>query len=236
MKYLLIIVIPIQFLLGQDLKGKWVRIDDDYTFSTPQNIVIEITKRELITYSFDSLFSKTKLKIDTKNKLLKKGKKEHYLETKYQIIDSIYLIEYEKLHIHSEKGLTTKTTEATYAKLLPTSINYPLDSILNKNYKHFYGSNFMRPHDNIKFNELMCSDQVKRMIGEDNCPRYKLKKIDQTYFIIYYAEKEFGMWMVPIKEINKDHLIVYGLHGQEGFIRINEIKEIAPQQKVFFDN
>ncbi|MDY8137511.1 hypothetical protein [Aquimarina sp. 2201CG5-10] len=226
-------ILSLYCMQGQDVLGKWARIDDDSTYSIPESVVIEITKKELLIYSFDSLYSKTKLKIDAKNKVFKKGENEEYSESRYKLKNDIFLTEYDEVNVVTDKGMISDTVAYKYVKLLPTIINHPIEKILNKNYEHFYGATFLRPHNNIRFDDLMCSDQFKLIAGEDSCPKYKLKKLDKTYFIIYYADRTYRKWMVPIKEINEGHLVIYGVHGKDGFVKLHEIKEIKEENNFF---
>ncbi|KZS41389.1 hypothetical protein AWE51_22050 [Aquimarina aggregata] len=230
MKHLLTLFISIQFTIAQNLEGKWSLIISNETYSYPELTVIEITKKDIITYSFDTLLYRNKLKIDTINNYFKEGFSKSYHEYKYGLPNKNKLITYLPTVHNAEKA------KFVYVRLLPTIINHPIDEILKKQYKHFYPVTFANKQPIIKLSGVMCSEQTMKFLGQENCNRYRLEIIDSTYFIVYYTNQKHKQWMVPIKEINHDHLIVYGVHGKEGFVKLNEIKEIVPTQKVFIKN
>lgn len=227
--YLLFFLFIINYLHSQNLEGKWSLINDDHTYVSPQCLVIEFKKKELLHFSFDSLFHKTNIKINTNRHYFTERILNHTSKSKYSIRDNI------KLTI-TEKSSSGKLVKNYYARLLPTIVNFPIEKIIIKQYEHFYTTSFKRPDNKIKLKGIICSDFVRQIYGENSCRRYRIEKLDNTYFIVYYSSKDYRQWMVPIKEINQDHLIVYGVSGKNGFIKIKEIKEIQKLNNVFIPN
>jgi len=99
---------------------------------------------------------------------------------------------------------------------------------LSKQYNRIYPRTLLTPHNILKLEGRLCDDPTAMILGNDNCPRYRLEKIDKTYFITYQWKKNYRKWVFPVKEINKDYLIVYGVYEKEGFVKLHEIKEIIP--------
>ncbi len=238
-KIIIAILLPIMVSsYGQDLRGKWLKMSNNHAFSVPKNTIFEITKNELIIYSFDKVYSKSKLKIDTINKIFKQGEKQFYREYEYSIRDTLTLTKYFKNERLVEGDIKTKIVTRDYVKLLPTKINYPIEKILKKEYNHFFSTYFQSKEERkIIFNKPLCSGQKIENIDKNKiCSRYTLKKIDNTYLIIYYWKNNDSKWMVPIKEINEDHLLVYGVVGRPGFMKLHEIKEIESTNTIFHNN
>ncbi|WP_378177889.1 hypothetical protein [Aquimarina sp. SS2-1] len=210
---------------GQDITGKWVMVVDDHTYSSPNSLIRELTENKEKIYSLDSLCFINQIKIDTTDKLIKYYKKKQIVnEINYELQDSLTLIEY------SKSRRTKKINKFIYTKLIPTTIKYPVDSIYKKQYEHFYPISMIRQEARLKLQGDMCSDKMKKIYERMEklgwCYYYRLEKIDNTYFIAFYWRKNKRKWIVPIAEINRDHLLVYGIPGKEGFMKINEIKEI----------
>ncbi len=209
---------------SQNLKGKWALIITRDMSSNIESLVIDISENQMKTFDFDSLMFSHKSKIDTINKIIKQGKGKNTSEFKYNMKDSITLTQH--VRYQSNRIGNWKVKYWDYVKLLPTQVNYPTDSIVKKQYSRFYPRSILTPHNSIKLQGILCEEQVIQIIGKDNCPRYRLEKIDNTYFISYQWKKDHRKWFVPIKEINKDHLLVYGIAGKDGFVKVHEIKEI----------
>ncbi|GAA4272054.1 hypothetical protein U6A24_11140 [Aquimarina gracilis] len=231
------VLLPLLFLcftvFSQNLKGKWALVLDNNRFSIPGCMVIEITDKEEITYSFNEFIDSTALKIDTINNVLIKGI-ERYIH-KYNLRDSISLTYYFEKKEEINENEIKKTTKIDYIKLLPTQINYPIEEVLKKKYISFYkevetSSNnatisFIRNKEN----------QISNISSTSGDNSYMLEKIDDTYCIVNYLGKN-RLWFWPIKEIHGDYLLVYGVSGREGFVKLHEIKEIKSKKEVFVPN
>ena len=218
-------------ITSQNLNGKWALVITNDMHVGIESLVLDISDKKMKTYDFDSLMFVKKIKIDTIGKIVKQGKGENVSEFKYNMKDSITLTQH--VRYQSNRIGNWKTTYWDYVKLLTTQINYPLDSVLNKQYDLIYPISFLKPQSRIRFKGLLCGEQVIQLIGKDNCPRYRLEKIDQTYFVVYYSTKDDRKWAIPIKEINQNHLILYGLARKKGFVKLHEIKEIKNKSKIF---
>lgn len=220
-------------IIGQDIHGKWSLVITDKMHVTIEALVLDITENEMKTYDFDSLMYAHTIKIDSINKIIKRSEGKKASDFVYNMKDSITLTQHVRYQ-HNRVG-NWKITYWDYVKLLPTKINYPIDSILNKQYSLIYPRNLLRPQNNIKLKGILCGEQAMQMIGKDNCSRYRLEKIEDTYFISYQWKKDHRKWTVPIKEINEDHLLLYGVAGKKGFIKLREIREIK-KPKTFIQN
>ncbi|GAA3519501.1 hypothetical protein GCM10022393_37130 [Aquimarina addita] len=206
-------------------------IVDDITFTSIECPVIEIKDKKLCTYSFDVLLGKQKLEIDLKNKLFIHDEGDNYVDYNFSYDQDNLILTTHMLSGIDAIGNKSIINDFEYVKLVTTIVNYPIDSIVKKQYQHFYGASFIRPDNIIKLEGIMFPDEVVKIIGgKEKSPRYRLEKIDNTYLIVYYSTEDYRKWMVPIKEINEDHLIVYGVAGKEGFIKLHEIKEIKKPQ------
>lgn len=123
--------------------------------------------------------------------------------------------------------------EQKYIKLYPTLVNYSIDSVLQKQYEFFFPHSMANPNQFLKFNKKLCSESYRQAFGADRCDYCTLKKVNRTYFIIYYFQKDKKQFAIPIKEIHKDYLLIYGIEKKEGFFKLGEIKEIMPGKKLF---
>ncbi|PKV48538.1 hypothetical protein ATE84_0538 [Aquimarina sp. MAR_2010_214] len=224
-----------ELIFGQDLEGKWAMIIDDLTFTSIECPVIEIKDQRLITYSYDSLVGESNLEIDYKNKLFIHKDADNYIDYHFSYDQENLILTHHRLSGIDEDGNKSIINDFNYVKFATTIVNYPIDSVVKKQYDHFYGASFIRPEAKIRFYGLMCNDQVQQILGKENCPQYRLEKIDKTYFIVYYSSEEYKKWLVPIKEINEDYLLIYGIAGKKGFIKLHEIKEIK-KTKTFIPN
>ncbi len=195
---------------AQNLVGKWAMILGESKIAIPGCLVIEIKDQKLITRSFDSIISTYELEIDTQNKLFKYGNEKPFKEYKYSIRDSLILTRYFK----QQETTNNNVFAYDYIKLLPTEINFPIEKAAKKQYALWKSAFFKTQKTSLIFNRV---NEFKRY--------YRLEKLDDTYLIVCYWDKN-RTWMVPIKEINKDHLLVYGIAGKDGFVKVHEIKEI----------
>ncbi|TYP73458.1 hypothetical protein [Aquimarina intermedia] len=232
----LFVFFVVQFMVSQDLTGKWAMIIDDYTFTSIECPVIEITHDKLMTYSFDTLLGETKLEIDLKNKLFIHNDGVNYTDYHFTHDKSNFLLTTHKLSGMDRNGNKSIINNVNYVKLLPTVLKYPIDSIINKQYEHFYSKSIIRTESRIKFKGVICEEKVIEMVGIEKCPRYRLEKLDETYFIVYYPNKDHKMWMVPVKEVNRDYLLIYGLVNKKGLVKLHEIKEIRSESKLYIPN
>ncbi|PKV48534.1 hypothetical protein ATE84_0534 [Aquimarina sp. MAR_2010_214] len=83
-----------------------------------------------------------------------------------------------RLSCIDEDGNKSIINDFNHVKFTTTVVNYPIDSVVKKQYDHFYGASFIRPEARIRFYGLMCNDQVQQILGKENCPRYRLEKIE----------------------------------------------------------
>ncbi|MBQ0733429.1 hypothetical protein [Aquimarina celericrescens] len=224
------LLVAFQITIGQNINGNWALIVSNNSPVGMEVLVLEIANEQINTYDFDSLLFSNKVRIDTLNRLVTPAIGEKISAFKYTLKDSLTLTQHVKYQ-SNEIG-NWKTTFWDYAKLLPTQVNYSIDSVLTKTYENIYPKSLIYPYNNIKFKEVLCNEQTQEIIGLNNCPRYRIKKIFSTYFIVYLWKKDQREWAIPIKEINKDHLLVYGVAGKKGFVKVHEIKEVKNESKV----
>ncbi len=224
-----ILLFSINTAIGQKIKGKWAMIIPLNTYLSPDCPVIEIKENKLITYSFNKVEYDEPVIVDYKKKILRLGK-ENQTNSEFEFINNYTIRLYQK----SKNG---KEQYFDYVKLFPTIMNFTIEEVRNKQYEHFFSKSFIQQKDFIKFKGTMCSEYTEKIIGIDRCDRFRIEKIDHTYFIVYYSSsKKVKNYMIPIKEINKDHIIVYGVFEKDGFMKLKEIKEIVPKQDFFLKN
>ncbi|QKX04608.1 hypothetical protein HN014_06675 [Aquimarina sp. TRL1] len=184
--------------------------------------MIHLTEKKLKTYSFDSLYSEHTIRVDTVNRMIKQGIGKKEIRYNYLVKDSLTLEFY--YTVFDEEKSENKMVTWRYKKLIPTQINYSVAKFRKKRFHHFYSSSFTRPSNEIKLSGLMCSSEVEKIRGKESCKRYRLEKIDKTYFVVYYWKENNKQWMFPVAEINEDHMLIYGVPEKKEFVRLNEIK------------
>ena len=198
----------------QEILGKWSMVVSEDTYSIPSCLVYEYTIDTLSIYSYDRLFADIPIEYNEDQDLFKENRIK---SVEYNLID------YNTLELKRTQNNEVKRD--TFVRLIPTKINYPVNMIINKKYKNFYSLSFTNPYEILYFNKVYCSDKYIAYKHSDlSCPRFKLEKLDNTWFIVYYTDSEQKKWMIPIKEINENHLIVYGVYGKTREIKVEEIK------------
>ncbi len=219
----LIIIFSLPQINAQDLDGKWSMIVLENTISIPPTIIYEIKRDKLITYSFDRVYSIDSISINYQ-------KKEMIVDSMKRDIIFVddFKVKFSTIDQNNNKGYQE------FVKLIPTKINYPLDSIRKKEFEGFQFFTFMYNNKKIQFKDSICQDYFNYN-SKKKCNKFSLEKIDNTYFIVYYLGNT-RYSLTPIKEINQDHLLVYGIAGKEGFVKLHEIKEIERTKSFFPDN
>ncbi|WP_160111947.1 hypothetical protein [Aquimarina sp. AU58] len=217
----------INIVNSQKLTGRWSMVIPPDTYVSPDCPIINITKDKLITYSFDIFESEKFIQVDYKNEKIR-IEKQNNTEYRFKLVNEYTLRTYQTIP-------NAKELYFDYVKLYPTIINIPIEEVIKKQYEHYFTKSFSQQNGFIKFQGSMCSDEVEKMIGIDRCDLYKIESIEDTVFIVYYSNKELRRHIIPIKEINKDHLLIYGVAGKEGFVKLHEIKEVK-KSKTFIPN
>ena len=225
---------------NQKLEGKWIRIDDDQTYSFPSCTIKEFGKNKVKIFSFDSLWTTVPIIIDQNRGTLTQGFANRNNEFKFEIINENILVEFHKEKEITEDTTFTKVFGQKYVRQRPTVINYPVDQILHKTYSHFLPSSFLRTHNIIKFKDDMCSKDQKELFTklgiENSCDYYRIEKIDKTFFIVYYLKKDIRKWAMPIIEVNENNLLIYDPTFKSDFVRIDQIDMINTNEgKLYID-
>ncbi|GAB1858669.1 hypothetical protein MHTCC0001_35090 [Flavobacteriaceae bacterium MHTCC 0001] len=205
---LVFLILSILFLnpvYGQDLTGKWLLKDIDFgkgkSYGGFQLIEIEGNIVNLfIDFSLSEKFQELKLK----SKVLFTMNGSKYAD--YKVVDKNNLRLFVKGKHNDHKDIIIKYN---FYRLLPTI------TILKKN--EIEKLSFVLKDNNIEseivFNEEFLDSETLKIIGLIEGRKMLIEQIDHTFFIsVYYSGKR--ECSIPIKEVTTDFLKLYALPNE----------------------
>lgn len=222
------------------LEGKWSIVTGHFAYTVPSCWIYEFSNNQLKVSSFDSLMSTHIVKFDKRliNDTIRNiynrfdGSGEEDL-AEYKILDSITFEEY---YFKREEGITKKSFPLKFVKLIPTLIYFPIDSIYDKPYTHWNYDNTLVEKKQF----IILNGRDKSKLSDDYSyltnPKYILDRIDDTLILKNYDNHDHELRsIIPIREVHKDHLVVYGTPGNNNFVKAYKIKTIHINQEYPFD-
>lgn len=213
-------------MCAQSIDGNWMRVAPLDTHYIPENVILSIKNNQLHTFSFDSLLYTQKLRYNIKKGTWKQGKgSDDSPVIRFELSkDHRTLVCYHSAFKVENDKEVSYVFKNTLVRLLKTELKDSVKNTTDKTYQHIYAKSLLNPYANIQFKN---SKKIKELTDQKSfLPHFRLEKIRETYFISYFASYNHRRWMVPIKEINKDYLIVYGIPEKPGFLKLHRSKPI----------
>lgn len=192
--------------MSKNTKGKWINVSEGRPF---RGLDIIIFKNEKINYSILE---------NTKNNLnLKENKEKNAFENisqlNFEFINPNRIRFYRKGKTHKVISETESVTENSsfeqdYVKLIPTISTISESRIQLMKYDFAWNNE----NQVIEFNRILDKPEIQEMNKRLNREGMKilLEKLDETLFISIFNNNERGLVM-PIKEINENKVVLYGL-------------------------
>lgn len=186
---------------AQDIRGKWMQIRIPNSMNYPLVNIIEIRSDSIFAFDFDKLYEKGKTKILGKNTL---------------VLNDSLIVDFKFIgdNILEQKSVNDVNVEhpVKFVRLLPTKDqDNQVDSLYNKSFSiHF-------AHEKMKF--VLGEKKAKGdAIIMDNpsivTDHIIIEKVQKTYFLCFYLLEKLS-YAFPIKEIDSDTLIIYGIPNSE---------------------
>lgn len=182
---------------AQELDGKWLMIKGGDTYLLPENLILEINSDSLTYYSFDKIQSSIPIKIQGKEIRINNRHNENF-----------EFINDNRIAIESSGKVNGKDSliVTEYVRLVETRTRLTQGEIENLSFELNYNNSRFK----VVFNTELEDHQILSIMEKDEITRIQLEKIDATFFISIY---EFGKreTVIPIKEVSRDQLVLYGM-------------------------
>lgn len=182
---------------AQELDGKWLMIKGGDTYLLPENLILEINSDSLTYYSFDKIQSSIPIKIQGKEIRINNRHNENF-----------EFINDNRIAIKSSGKVNGKDSliVTEYVRLVETRTGLTQGEIENLSFELNYNNSRFK----VVFNTELEDHQILSIMEKDEITRIQLEKIDATFFISIY---EFGKreTVIPIKEVSRDQLVLYGM-------------------------
>lgn len=195
---------------AQELDGKWLMIKGGDTYLLPENLILEINSDSLTYYSFDKIQSSIPIKIQGKEIRINNRHNENF-----------EFINDNRIAIESSGKVNGKDSliVTEYVRLVETRTRLTQGEIENLSFELNYNNSRFK----VVFNTELEDHQILSIMEKDEITRIQLEKIDATFFISIY---EFGKreTVIPIKEVSRDQLVLYGMPGKPYEITGEKIK------------
>ena len=187
-----VLIFGFHTMKSQDLKGKWLATKDGFTYSIPNILILEFGKDEIVYYDF----------------------KERLAQHSYAIIGDTLLVNNKNTGVLSFISndrfslLTSESknnmTKVDYVRLQPTLTTFESDDIK----KLAFILNENSEASVIAFTDFSHSSNSQKKDGLKD--KFVLEKIDDTFMVSIYRKGKREDTL-PVREINNDSIILYGL-------------------------
>jgi len=193
-------------IFAQSFEGKWIMTANGNTYMIPKINLFEFKNEKLITSDSEKVLQTNNYKIVGNEILVENNSFGHFRivnENRFTLYKNDEKDSKRNLELDFVRLETTKTdlTESEIEKL--TFENKELDILIGFNIE------LQKPF----LLELMKDKATKKMT---------LKKIDSTLFICIYEAGELDS-IIPIKEVNREFIEIYGFSRKEPYsLKINK--------------
>ena len=181
---------------AQDLDGKWLMTKEGDTYIIPENLILEINPDSLKYFSFDQIQSSIPIKIENNNIIINQKQ-----------TDIVEFINENRIKITSQGKVNDKDSliETEYVRLIKTKTKLLPKEIQNLSFKFNWNDEKFK----VIFNKELGSPQVMKIMEKDELRKIHLEKIDSTFFISIFESDERET-VIPIKEVSRDKMVLYG--------------------------
>lgn len=199
-------ILQMNSLSGQDLKGKWLMSKNGNTYSTPKVHIIKFSDTLMTHFEFDKIqFSKNF--IVENSEII--ANKEPF--AKFQFINDNRIRLFFKEKINSKDSIF----EFDYVRLVPTKSELSSIDIEKLEYK----LDWEKENVIFKFNKEILNPKLIELSKIKNLSeKMIIERIDFTLFVSIYRNGTRDL-SIPIKEVARDLMIVYGISDE-----INDLK------------
>ncbi len=192
---------------GQNFEGKWILTKNGDTYLVPKINAFEFKEGKIISSDLEKTLQTNNYKI-TENEIFVEensfGNYKFINENRFTLYKNEQKETKEKLELDFVRLEKTKTelTESEIEKL----------TFENKNIEI-----------KIAFNIELQKPIILEIMKEKGSKKMKLKKVNETYFIFNYEGNELDS-VIPIKEITKEFIEIYGFSRKEPYsLIINKV-------------
>lgn len=169
-------------IIAQELEGKWVVSGNKSFGAFPGIHLMQISEDSLLHYNFDQFITKTSYTTE-----------DNKLKIDTLAFADFHFKNFNRLSISSKR----LDKPIDYIRLIPTKTSLSAEAIKQTIY-------VLEREGESKNFKVDFQDH-----SEGKITHSYLKKIDQTYFMVIYRHGK-PVTAVPIEEVTKDHLTLYG--------------------------
>lgn len=181
---------------AQDLDGKWLMTKEGDTYIIPENLIIEINSDSLTYFSFEKIQSSIPIKLE--------GNK---IRINQKQTDLVEFINNNRIKIKSQGRVNDKDSliSTEYVRLIKTKTRLSQSEIESLSFKFNWNDEEFK----VVFNKELGNPQMMKIMGKDELTKIRLEKIDSTFFVSIFESGERET-VIPIKEVSRDKMVLYG--------------------------
>lgn len=192
---------------GQNLEGKWILVKNGDTYTVPKINLFEFRNSKVISSDLEKTIWEHEFEVIESEIFIEKNS-----FAKYKFINENRFT----IFVNNENK-TEKNAELDFVRIEKTITELGEAEIEKLSFEN-------KDYDlKIAFNVELQKPEILEITRGMGSRKMSLKKIDETYFIYIFEDKELDS-VIPIKEITKDYIKIYGFSRKQPYsLIINKI-------------